>query len=39
MLIRIGSYIDFKKIADDFKGKKSVEKRDSIRRSRNRGNN
>jgi hypothetical protein len=39
IITRIGSYIDFKKIADDFKGKNNVEKRDSIRRPRDRRNN
>jgi hypothetical protein len=39
ILIRIGTYIDFKKIADDFKGKNNMEEREHIRRSRNRRNN
>jgi hypothetical protein len=36
VLLRIGTYIDFKAIADDFKGK-SVENNKRIRRPGNRG--
>ena len=35
ILTRIGTYIDFKKIADDFKGKNDLEKRSDFRRPRN----
>ena len=35
ILIKIGTYIDFKKIADDFKGNK-VEKRSNLHRPGNR---
>ena len=38
IIIKLGTYIDFKKIADDFKGTK-VENRKHTRRHRNRGNN
>jgi len=38
ILISIGTYIDFKKIADDFKGK-TMEKREHIHRQRNRRSN
>jgi len=38
IIVRIGEYIDFKKIADDFKGK-NMEKRKHIHRKGNRRSN
>lgn len=35
ILIKIGTYIDFKKIVDDFNGKNEVGKRSNFRRPRN----
>jgi hypothetical protein len=39
IIIRIGEYIDFRKIANDFKGKNEMEKRDDILRRKHRRNN
>lgn len=36
ILMKIGSYIDFKKIMDDFKGKKEVENGKRVLRNRKR---